>query len=232
MITTTNEPQVKTEVRIFDIQSDVPDDTLDALRENYEDIHFEPLSALIHNSRPCDLLLLMVHTYDRKTVTLLEKLFRMPPYAKTRIILVIKNVENKSIFTYLNYPIDGLVTQAYLNGHLPFIIKIVKSNEIIVDPQILRELAFEIERKKVKNKPIEKLVLKREALNGLLNENEQNVLQLILEGHNNRVIAEKLFLAPSTVSTIITHMLRKVGASDRTETISTAIRRGWVEAYR
>ncbi|SER99902.1 two-component system, NarL family, response regulator DegU [Salisediminibacterium halotolerans] len=58
------------------------------------------------------------------------------------------------------------------------------------------------------------------------------MLQHILDGHNNRKIAELLYLAPSTVSTVISHLLKKLDANDRTDAMVKIIRNGWVDALR
>jgi DNA-binding NarL/FixJ family response regulator len=55
---------------------------------------------------------------------------------------------------------------------------------------------------------------------------EIEVLRQIGEGNRNRDIGEKLFITEETVKVHIKHIMEKLGASDRTQAIAIAIRRG------
>jgi DNA-binding NarL/FixJ family response regulator len=55
---------------------------------------------------------------------------------------------------------------------------------------------------------------------------EIEVLRQIAEGNRNRDIGEKLFITEETVKVHIKHIMEKLGASDRTQAIAIAVRRG------
>jgi DNA-binding NarL/FixJ family response regulator len=55
---------------------------------------------------------------------------------------------------------------------------------------------------------------------------EIEVLQQIAGGNRNRDIAEKLFISEETVKVHIKHIMDKLGASDRTQAVAIAVRRG------
>jgi len=55
---------------------------------------------------------------------------------------------------------------------------------------------------------------------------EIEVLRQIAEGNRNRDIGEKLFITEETVKVHIKHIMEKLGASDRTQAVAIAIRRG------
>jgi DNA-binding NarL/FixJ family response regulator len=55
---------------------------------------------------------------------------------------------------------------------------------------------------------------------------EIEILQQIAEGHRNRDIADKLFISEGTVKVHIQHIMGKLGANDRTQAITIAVRRG------
>ncbi len=55
---------------------------------------------------------------------------------------------------------------------------------------------------------------------------EIEVLQQIASGNRNRDIAEKLFISEETVKVHIKHIMDKLGASDRTQAVAIALRRG------
>jgi DNA-binding NarL/FixJ family response regulator len=61
-----------------------------------------------------------------------------------------------------------------------------------------------------------------------LSDREIEVLQLLADGMSNKEIAAKLFISTQTVKTHIAHIFEKLGVSDRTEAVASALRRGLV----
>lgn len=59
-----------------------------------------------------------------------------------------------------------------------------------------------------------------------LTEREVSVLRYIAGGNRNRDIAERLFITEDTVKVHIKHIRDKLGASDRTQAVAIAVRRG------
>ena len=62
-----------------------------------------------------------------------------------------------------------------------------------------------------------------------LSERELEVLRLAMGGNGNREIANCLFIAEETVKGHIKHAMRKLGAADRTQAVSIALRRGLIQ---
>jgi DNA-binding NarL/FixJ family response regulator len=62
-----------------------------------------------------------------------------------------------------------------------------------------------------------------------LTEREVEVLRHVAEGNRNRTIADSLFISEETVKVHIKHIMEKLGASDRTQAVSIAIRRGIIQ---
>ena len=62
-----------------------------------------------------------------------------------------------------------------------------------------------------------------------LSKREVEVLQQVAEGHRNRDIAAKLFIAEETVKVHVKHILDKLGANDRTQSVAIAARRGIIQ---
>jgi DNA-binding NarL/FixJ family response regulator len=60
----------------------------------------------------------------------------------------------------------------------------------------------------------------------MLTEREVGVLGKVVEGNRNRDIAEQLFISEETVKVHVRHIMEKLGASDRTQAVAIAIRRG------
>ena len=59
----------------------------------------------------------------------------------------------------------------------------------------------------------------------LLSDREREVLELVRQGHPNRAIARRLGISEGTVKTHVTHILQRIGASDRTQAALWAERR-------
>jgi DNA-binding NarL/FixJ family response regulator len=62
-----------------------------------------------------------------------------------------------------------------------------------------------------------------------LTSREIEVLSQIAEGNRNREIGEKLFITEETVKVHIKNIMGKLGASDRTQAVAIAIRRGIIQ---
>jgi DNA-binding NarL/FixJ family response regulator len=58
---------------------------------------------------------------------------------------------------------------------------------------------------------------------------ERDVLKHLVDGNRNRDIAERLFICEDTVKVHLKHIMWKLGAGDRTEAVTIALRRGIIE---
>src|ERR1700759_1564920 len=62
-----------------------------------------------------------------------------------------------------------------------------------------------------------------------LTEREVDVLRHVASGNRNREIAEQLFISEETVKVHVKHIMEKLGASDRTQAVAIAVRRGFIQ---
>lgn len=62
-----------------------------------------------------------------------------------------------------------------------------------------------------------------------LSQREVEVLRHVAAGNRNRDIAGKLFIAEETVKVHLKHIMTKLGANDRTEAMTIAVRRGIIQ---
>jgi DNA-binding NarL/FixJ family response regulator len=58
---------------------------------------------------------------------------------------------------------------------------------------------------------------------------ETEVLRRAAGGNRNRDIAEALFISEETVKVHLKHVMEKLGASDRTQAVAIAVRRGFIQ---
>jgi DNA-binding NarL/FixJ family response regulator len=61
-----------------------------------------------------------------------------------------------------------------------------------------------------------------------LSQRELEVLRHVAEGNRNRDIAELLNISEETVKVHLKHVMEKLGASDRTQSVAIAVRRGMI----
>jgi len=62
-----------------------------------------------------------------------------------------------------------------------------------------------------------------------LTEREVEVLNCVASGNRNREIGDRLFISEETVKVHIKHIMEKLGASDRTQAVAIAVRRGIIQ---
>jgi DNA-binding NarL/FixJ family response regulator len=104
----------------------------------------------------------------------------------------------------------GYVLKSMPPGELADVIRHVHEGRKRVPPEVAAQLAEHISD---------------EALTA----RERDVLQHIAGGNRNRDIGEKLSISEETVKVHVKHIMEKLGASDRTEAVAIAVRRGIIE---
>ena len=62
-----------------------------------------------------------------------------------------------------------------------------------------------------------------------LTEREIEVLELVGAGNRNRDVADRLSISEDTVKAHVKHIMEKLGASDRTQAVTIAVRRGIIQ---
>ena len=62
-----------------------------------------------------------------------------------------------------------------------------------------------------------------------LSERELEVLRHVAGGNRNRDVAELLYISGETVKVHLKHIMEKLGASDRTQAVAIAVRRGMIQ---
>jgi len=150
----------------------------------------------------------------------------------TRTLLVINGSLDTNVLKYLLLPINGIVSLTYLSSEYRAVLDYLSGNSMFLQQGLHKNLSKEVDFKKCYSKPIKQFILNKNKITVDLSNRDYQVLQLLLDGHSNSEIAEKMHFARSTVSTIISSLLKKMEASDRTDATVKTIRNGWVDCYR
>ncbi len=93
----------------------------------------------------------------------------------------------------------------------------VVGGERVIDPRIAQTLATERVR-----------MLRGETPEVQLTQREREVLELLAQGCSNRLIAERLFIAETTVKSYVSNLLDKLGATSRLQAVIHATEHGLI----
>ncbi|PYZ95059.1 hypothetical protein CR194_05970 [Salipaludibacillus keqinensis] len=172
-----------------------------------------------------------VEGYSEQTKEFLEKQLHLTDeHSKT--VLVVQNTDDKQLLKYLLLPINGIVSLSLLSSHSDFVLESILKTGVYLDQDLHKDISCELAFLKSYSTPIKQMHLNKNKITVDLTERDHQVLQLLLEGNNNSEIAEKMHFARSTVSTIMSSLLKKMKAKDRTDVTVKTIRNGWVDCYR
>jgi DNA-binding NarL/FixJ family response regulator len=156
----------------------------------------------------------------RPDVVLMD--MRMPEMSGTEAIVALRRVQpDIRILVLTNYEEDEYIRQAFQAGAMGYLLKSTAQEEIVdavrslyhnqryVQPGIAKRLMETMGREE-------------------LSERELEVLTLVAKGLANKEIAERLFISDKTARNHVASCLAKLGADDRTEAATTAVRRGLI----
>jgi DNA-binding NarL/FixJ family response regulator len=96
-------------------------------------------------------------------------------------------------------------------------------------PQELAGVVRQVNAGKKRIPPEVAALLAEHVSDETLTEREKDVLKHVAGGNRNRDIAERLFISEDTVKVHVKHIMEKLGANDRTEAVTIALRRGIIE---
>lgn len=147
---------------------------------------------------------------------------RMPEMEGTEAIAELRRIQpDIRILVLTNYEADEDILRALQAGAMGYLLKntphedIVRAVEMVyenkrcVPPDIAQRLLETVGRKE-------------------LSQRELEVLTLVAMGLSNKEIARNLFISDKTARNHVVSCLTKLGANDRTEAATTAIRRGLI----
>jgi len=96
-------------------------------------------------------------------------------------------------------------------------------------PRELMEVIRQVHAGKKRVPPEVAIRLAEHLSDEALTAREVDVLRHVAGGNRNRDIAERLYISEETVKVHVKHIMEKLGASDRTQAVAIAVRRGIIQ---
>jgi len=131
-------------------------------------------------------------------------------FPNARIIVLTTYPGDAQVLRALKAGARGYLLKGQVNRDLPEVIRAVHSGQKRIPPELAVELA-------------------EHSAQDDLSPREIEVLRLIVDGNANKEIAHRLGIAEETVKTHVTNILAKLHVHDRTQAVSTALKRGIIE---
>lgn len=132
--------------------------------------------------------------------------------------------DDQYVLSLLEAGASGYLLKTAPVNELVKAIRLVQSGESPLDPVIARKVVLRMAGTRASSTPDQDKLPPVEPLTA----REQEVLQLLAQGLNNRAIAEALYVSDRTVQAHLTNIFAKMGVSSRLEAVLSAIRRGWL----
>jgi two-component system NarL family response regulator len=168
--------------------------------------HGQEAVALFHQHQP-DVVLMDLRMPEMDGVEAILTIREQTPEA--RVIVLTTYDTDEDIYRALRAGAKAYLLKDTPREELLDTIRAVSAGHTRVPPDVAAKLAERISS---------------EALTA----REVDVLRLIVAGNSNREIATLLYISEGTVKTHVNHILMKLDVSDRTQAVTTALKRGLV----
>jgi len=157
----------------------------------------------------------------RPDVTLMD--LRLPDLSGIDAMIAIRaEFPDARIIMLTTFEGDVEIQRALEAGARGYLLKNMPPSELV---QVIRQ----VHAGKKRVPPEVALHLAEHMSDEALTPREIDVLRQIAGGNRNRDIGDRLFISEETVKVHVKHIMEKLGASDRTQAIAIAVRRGIIQ---
>jgi len=157
----------------------------------------------------------------RPDVTLMD--LRLPDISGIDTMIAIRSeFEDARIVVLTTFEGDVEIKRALAAGARGYVLK-------SMPPKELADVVRQVHAGKKRIPPEVAAHLAEHLSDEALTERERDVLRHVADGNRNREIGEKLRISEETVKVHLKHIMEKLGASDRTEAVTIAVRRGIIQ---
>ncbi len=132
-----------------------------------------------------------------------------------------RNCPKTQVMVLTSFKEEELVQKALRAGAIGYLLKDVQANELAEAIRLAHagQSIFSPEAAQA----LIRAASQPHPLGYDLSEREREVLALMVKGLNNSEIAEQLIVSPSTVKHHVSHILSKLGATNRAEAVALAV---------
>jgi len=165
---------------------------------------------------PPDVALLDVRMKHIFGLELCAKIIAAAP--TVRVVMLTVHADEQYLFQALRSGAKGYLTKQVTAEELIGHLERVRDGEVVIEPSLAGQVAQSAAR-----------LHRGEFWPGAhlgLTQRESEVLELLVEGHSNRVIANRLVLGEETIKTHVRGVYRKLGVGDRSRAVAFALREG------
>ena len=152
-----------------------------------------------------DITLMDVRLPDKSGIDAMVAIRREFP--KARVIMLTTSEGDVEIQRALSAGAQGYILKSMPPKEMVEAVRVVHAGKKCIPPVVAAHLAEHYADEDLTSREIE-------------------VLQQIAGGNRNRDIADRLFISEETVKVHIKHIMEKLGASDRTQAVAIALKRG------
>jgi DNA-binding NarL/FixJ family response regulator len=103
--------------------------------------------------------------------------------------------------------------------------EVLEFGGVPMSPRIARKAMNMLVNAKIKDLPKEK------EDDSVLSSREMDILKLMVDGYDYKVVAEKLFISPHTVRKHISNIYEKLHVCSKVDAVKIAIRKGWFGTF-
>ena len=139
-------------------------------------------------------------------------------YPSVKIIILTSYKDESYLHQAMEVGVHGFLLKSASHETLPDSIRAVFNGEKLLSPSLVTHVIGDYQR-----------LLQEETLREFgLTADDIQILSAIASGEGNREIAEKFFVSEATIKRRIQEIIEKMDASNRSQAIAEAVRRGWI----
>ncbi len=139
-------------------------------------------------------------------------------YPNVKIVLLTTYDDESLLREAMEAGVHGFLLKSVSHEMLPDAIRAVMRGEKLLSPNLVSIVVDQYQR----------LAQSQAQKDAGLTPDELQVLEALAEGASNKDVAEKFFWSEATVKQRVQEIVEKMGASNRTQAIAEALKKGWI----
>ncbi len=163
-----------------------------------------------------DVILLDIQMRDRSGIQVARRVRSVHPNVK--VVLLTTYDDESLLREAMEAGVHGYLLKSVSHETLPDAIRAVMRGEKLLSPKLVSSVVDQYQR----------LAQSQAQKDAGLTTDELQVLAALAEGASNKDLAEKFFWSEATVKRRIQEIVEKMGATNRTQAIADALKKGWI----